>query len=189
MKAKDFGISPDSLHCELKIGVTGSFESRSGHVASGLASAIYVSLDGNFKEVKHDQSLFATNFLDEDTTFMIGPVPIPIGISGSFNLNAEIDFTTDINYAIAFVGMYGAGTEDNEEKWFQINDYPGLYGRAGLSANIRVNPKIGVKIPGIGKRIEIKWATANIADGEMYLNKDHELKFAGQFLGNTFGTN
>lgn len=278
-KPKDREITTDSLHFELKVGITGSFESRKGYMESGLASAIYVSFDGNFKEFKQTLTPITKELFDKDRTFMIGPVPITIGFEGKFYLGLEADFSTNVNYAIEFVGMYGAGADlsldyglknkwnlfsfyvdgsfykylinhteyyagpvteeassgsnggsviiqpgielepsialgpeyvyvgvgvplninfniglglnfkdpgtkpfDPPKKWFQIAN-SNLYGRAGIGANIQVQPKIGVKIPGIGKRIEVNWSAATLAEGEIYLDENYTLQFEGSFLG------
>lgn len=58
-----------------------------------------------------------------------------------------------------------------------------MYGRAGIGADIQVQPKIGVKIPGIGKRIEVNWPAATLAEGEKYLDENYKLQFTGSFLG------
>ena len=55
-KGKEF--SPDTFRSEIKIGITGSFESRSGHIESSLASAVYASFDGNFKEFSKSMTIY-----------------------------------------------------------------------------------------------------------------------------------
>lgn len=275
-KPKEREISTDALHFEFKIGITGSFNSRWGHVDSGLASAIYVSFDGNFKEFDQNISLANTELFDKDRTFMIGPVPITLGFGGKFSLELDADFSTTVNHAIEFVGMYGGGVdltvdygliyirgkfnkylinhteyyagpvtqdvdntssgsslvvkpgidlepsialgpeyvyvgvgvpfhvnfniglglggpkdnlfpEEVRKKWFQIKNFAedfDLYGRAGVEASIQVQPKVGVKLPLISKRLELSWSAATLVSGEIFLNEnktlDYEFKHIGQ---------
>ncbi|MBO5729935.1 MAG: hypothetical protein J6R67_01950 [Treponema sp.] len=109
---KETEIPLDALHFELKLGITGSFESISGHMESGLAGAIYTSFDGNLREFHQEvPNLYKKEFFDDSTTFMIGPVPITLGFGGTFQLGLEAEFSTKVNYAIQFVGMYGGGAE------------------------------------------------------------------------------
>lgn len=108
-KGKEF--SPDTFRSEIKIGITGSFETRSGHIESSLASAVYASFDGNFREFSKSMNIYKKKLFDEDTTFMIGPVPITIGLAGNIGIDVEAQFLTNVNYAIEFVGMYGAGAD------------------------------------------------------------------------------
>lgn len=280
---KDEGkkFSPDSFRSEIKLGITGSFESRSGYIQSSLASAIYASFDGNFREFSKSVTLYEKKLVDEDTTFMIGPIPITIGFAGNIGLDIESEFLTKVNYAIEFVGMYGAGakleldygfrnilnpfsfyvdptfdtyaiskteyyagpvTTDNDsssgsayggqvvlkpfivvspslklgpkytyvgvnvplalslkggfglynesvnlgDKWFMVkenivNDYS-LFGKLGLGASIGVKPVMGIKIPGIGKRIETKFETIPIAKAEYYFDKNRNFQITGTFI-------
>ncbi len=275
-KPKEREIPTDALHFEFKIGITGSFNSRWGHVDSGLASAIYVSFDGNFKNFHQNIPLVNEELFDKDRTFMIGPVPITLGFGGKFSLELDANFSTTVNHAIEFVGMYGGGADltvdygliyirgkfnkysinhteyyagpvtqdvDNTssggslvvkpgidlepsialgpeyvyagvglpfhvnfniglglggpknnlfpeeviKKWFQIKTFAenrDLYGRAGVEAFIQVQPKIGVKIPLISKRLELSWSAATLVSGEIFLNEnktlDYEFKHIGQ---------
>ena len=275
-KPKEREIPTDALHFEFKIGITGSFNSRWGHVDSGLASAIYVSFDGNFKEFHQNILLANEELFDKDRTFMIGPVPITLGFGGKFSLELDANFSTTVNHAIEFVGMYGGGVdltvdygliyirgkfnkysinhteyyagpvtqdvdntssggslvvkpgidlepsialgpeyvyagvglplhvnfniglglggpkvnlfpEEVRNKWFQIKNFAenfDLYGRAGVEAFIQVQPKIGVKIPLISKRLELSWSAATLVSGEIFLNEnktlDYEFKHIGQ---------
>ena len=59
-----------------------------------------------------------------------------------------------------------------------------MYGRAGVEASIQVQPKIGVKIPLISKRLELSWSAATLVSGEIFLNEnktlDYEFKHIGQ---------
>ena len=110
-KPKEREIPTDALHLEFKVGITGSFNSRWGHLESGLASAIYVSFDGNFKQFNQNVPLTNVPLVDTDRTFMIGPIPITLGFGGKFSLGLEGKFFTDKNYAIEFVGMYGGGAD------------------------------------------------------------------------------
>ena len=123
-KPKETEIPLDALHFELKLGITGSFESVSGHMESGLAGAIYASFDGNLREFHQSfPDLYEKDFLDASTTFMIGPVPITLGIEGSFHIGLEAEFSTKVNYAVQFVGMYGGGADLTVdygiEKWYK----------------------------------------------------------------------
>lgn len=62
-----------------------------------------------------------------------------------------------------------------------VNDYS-LFGKLGLGASIGVKPVMGIKIPGIGKRIETKFETIPIAKAEYYFDKDRNFQITGTFI-------
>ena len=114
----------DALHFELKIGITGSFESMTGYMKSSLAAAIYTSFDGNLREFNQQvPNLYQKPFADKSTTFMIGPVPFTLGFDGSFHIDLEAQFSANVNYAVKFVGMYGGGANLSVsygcERWYK----------------------------------------------------------------------
>ena len=102
-------IDTGTYHFDLKLGVTGSFNSRWGHLDSGLASAIYISVDANLKELRIKKNLIRQALVDQSTTFMIGPVPITFGFGTAIGLDLEGEIQTFINFTVEFTGMYGAG--------------------------------------------------------------------------------
>ena len=114
----------DALHFELKIGITGSFESMTGYMKSSLAAAIYTSFDGNLREFNQQvPNLYQKQFADKSTTFMIGPVPFTLGFEGTGSLGLEAQFSANVNYAVKFVGMYGGGANLSVsygcERWYK----------------------------------------------------------------------
>ena len=102
-------IDTATYHFDLKLGVTGSFNSRWGHLDSSLASAIYISVDANLKEVQIKKNLITQTLVNQNKTFMIGPVPITFGFGTEIGLDLEGEIQTFINFAVEFTGMYGAG--------------------------------------------------------------------------------
>ena len=102
-------IDTGTYHFDLKLGVTGSFNSRWGHLDSGLASAIYISVDANLKELRIKKNLIRQALVDQSKTFMIGPVPITFGFGTAIGLDLEGEIQTFINFTVEFTGMYGAG--------------------------------------------------------------------------------
>ena len=123
-KPKQKEVPLDALHFELKIGITGSFESMTGYMKSSLAAAIYTSFDGNLREFNQQlPNLYKKPFADKSTTFMIGPVPFTLGFEGTRSLGLEAQFSTNVNYAVKFVGMYGGGANLSVsygcEKWYK----------------------------------------------------------------------
>ncbi len=114
----------DALHFELKIGITGSFESMTGYMKSSLAAAIYTSFDGNLREFKQElPNLYQKEFADKSTTLMIGPVPFTLGFKGTGSIGLEAQFSANVNYAVKFVGMYGGGADLSVsygcERWYK----------------------------------------------------------------------
>ena len=110
------------FHLELALGINGRLDHTSGHIESDLACAVYIAGNGNFKEFKQDGiELFKKKLADTDKTFMIGPVPITVGIATVFNASMDALISTNLNFAVGFVGMYGGGAKlsvDYGVRWF-----------------------------------------------------------------------
>ena len=115
-------ISLGKFHLELALGINGRLDHTSGHIESDLACAVYIAGNGNFKEFKQDGiELFKKKLADTDKTFMIGPVPITVGIATVFNASMDALISTNLNFAVGFVGMYGGGAKlsvDYGVRWF-----------------------------------------------------------------------
>ena len=115
-------ISLGKFHLELALGINGRLDHTSGHIESDLACAVYIAGNGNFKEFKQDGiELFKKKLADTDKTFMIGPVPITVGIATVFNASMDALISTNLNFAVGFVGMYGGGAKlsvDYGARWF-----------------------------------------------------------------------
>ena len=115
-------ISLGKFHLELALGINGRLDHTSGHIESDLACAVYVAGGGNFKDFKQeDIELYKKKLADTDKTFMIGPVPITVGIATVFNASMDALISTNLNFAVGFVGMYGGGAKlsvDYGARWF-----------------------------------------------------------------------
>lgn len=108
---KDTEIDPETCHFDIKLGVTGSFHTRWGHLDSGLASALYISVDANLKDLNIKKNLLSKTLTDKTKTSMIGPVPITFGFTAEIGLDLEGEIQTPVNFAVEFTGMYGAGMD------------------------------------------------------------------------------
>ena len=110
-KDKDDGteIEVGACHFDIRLGITGSFNSRWGHLDSGLASALYISMNANLKEIEQEMTLIKKSLGESSKTFMIGPIPITFGFETEVGVGLEGAIKTPINFAIEFTGMYGAG--------------------------------------------------------------------------------
>ena len=108
---KDTEIDPETCHFDIKLGVTGSFHTRWGHLDSGLASALYISVDANLKDLNIKKNLLSKELADKTKTSMIGPVPITFGFTAEIGLDLEGEIQTPVNFAVEFTGMYGAGMD------------------------------------------------------------------------------
>lgn len=103
------GIKPSDFNSTLKLGVTGSFNSRWGHLDSSLATAVYISADGSFKTLQKTITVYEKELLDESRVFFVGPIPITVGFSGGISIDVDAEIETPVNFAVGFVGMYGGG--------------------------------------------------------------------------------
>ena len=63
-----------------------------------------------------------------------------------------------------------------------FDDY-NMYGKLGLGASIGVKPVIGIKIPIIGKRIEIPFETKSLVNADYYFDKDRNFKVTFSHIG------
>ena len=113
--------------------------------------------------------------IELEPSIALGPEYVYVGVGVPLNINFNIGL--GLNFK-------DPGTKPFTEpkKWFQIAN-SNLYGPAGIGAESQVQPKIGVKISGIGKRIEVNWSAATLAEGEIYLDENYTLQFTGSFLG------
>ena len=115
-------ISLGKFHLELALGINGRLDHTSGHIESDLACAVYVSGGGSFKDFKQDNiELFKKKLADVERTFMIGPVPITVGVAAGFSVTLDAMISSNLNFAAGFVGMYGGGaklTADYGISWF-----------------------------------------------------------------------
>ena len=105
--------STDELNFDLKLGITGKFDSRWGSLDSGLASAFYISMGANFKNIEKEIDLLDEKIAEKETVFFIGPVPITIGVGVTAGIALEAAISTPINFAMGFTGMYGGGVDLN----------------------------------------------------------------------------
>ena len=112
-KDSSITVNPDELNFDLKLGITGKFDSRWGSLDSGLASAFYISMGANFKNIEKEIDLLQEKIAEKETVFFIGPVPITIGVGVTAGIALEAAISTPINFAMGFTGMYGGGVDLN----------------------------------------------------------------------------
>ena len=112
-KDSSITVNPDELNFDLKLGITGKFDSRWGSLDSGLASAFYISMGANFKNIEKEIDLLDEKIAEKETVFFIGPVPITIGVGVTAGIALEAAISTPINFAMGFTGMYGGGVDLN----------------------------------------------------------------------------
>lgn len=112
-KDSSITVNPDELNFDLKLGITGKFDSRWGYLDSGLASAFYISMGANFKNIEKEIDLLDEKIAEKETVFFIGPVPITIGVGVTAGIALEAAISTPINFAMGFTGMYGGGVDLN----------------------------------------------------------------------------
>lgn len=112
-KDSSITVNTDELNFDLKLGITGKFDSRWGSLDSGLASAFYISMGANFKNIEKEIDLLNEKIAEKETVFFIGPVPITIGVSVTAGIALEAAISTPINFAMGFTGMYGGGVDLN----------------------------------------------------------------------------
>lgn len=280
------GIKPSEFNSTLKLGVTGSFNSRWGHLDSSLATAVYINADGNFKTLQKTFTLYEKELLDKSHVFFVGPIPITVGFSGGISIELDAEIETPVNFAVGFVGMYGGGASFSVDygitittKWlipipygycdgtfdlikinhteyyvgpvvdkidssnafggkfvitpsltfapsiaigpkyayagielpftvgvnlgyglyhkdenkkeelavdfwnhmYTLGDYEN-YGKLSIGTNLAVRPVVGVKIPIIDKKIELKWNAATLFSSEVAFT-DEGIKYVGEFVG------
>lgn len=114
-------IDTESLHFDLALGITGSFNSRWGHLDCGLASAVYVSANANFREISQDGiELWDKDLAEASTTFFIGPVPITMTLEVGAGLSLDGRISTPVNFFAGFTGMYGGGVDFNADYGVKI---------------------------------------------------------------------
>ena len=112
-KDSSITVNPDELNFDLKLGITGKFDSRWGSLDSGLASAFYISMGANFKNIEKEIDLLDEKIAEKENVFFIGPVPITIGVGVTAAINLEAAISTPINFAMGFTGLYGGGCDLN----------------------------------------------------------------------------
>ncbi len=112
-KDSSITVNTDELNFDLKLGITGKFDSRWGCLDSGLASAFYISMGANFKNIEKEIDLLNEKIVEKETVFFIGPVPITIGVGVTAGIALEAAISTPINFAMGFTGMYGGGVDLN----------------------------------------------------------------------------
>lgn len=137
--------------------------------------------------------------LINNTEYYVGPVTQDIGGGNSYGghviFKPAIKLTPSIavgpEYAYAGVGIPvnvyfngGIGLYNKasqlEEAWFMIKEEfiaaYNLYGRLGLGTTVSVEPKLGVKIPLINKKIEHKFSAIPLLDAEVFVNNKHQFE-------------
>lgn len=112
-KDNSLKVELDEVNFDLKLGITGKFDSRWGSLDSGLASAFYISMGANFKNIEKEIDLLNEKIAEKETVFFIGPVPITIGVGVTAGIALEAAISTPINFAMGFTGMYGGGVDLN----------------------------------------------------------------------------
>lgn len=112
-KDNSLKVELDEVNFDLKLGITGKFDSRWGSLDSGLASAFYISMGANFKNIEKEIDLLNERIAEKETVFFIGPVPITIGVGVTAGIALEAAISTPINFAMGFTGMYGGGVDLN----------------------------------------------------------------------------
>ncbi|MBQ1999581.1 MAG: hypothetical protein II220_08885, partial [Spirochaetales bacterium] len=112
-KDNSLKVELDEVNFDLKLGITGKFDSRWGSLDSGLASAFYISMGANFKNIEKEIDLLDEKIAEKETVFFIGPVPITIGVGVTAGIALEAAISTPINFAMGFTGMYGGGVDLN----------------------------------------------------------------------------
>ena len=280
------GIKPSDFNSTLKLGVTGSFNSRWGHLDSSLATAVYISADGSFKTLQKTITVYEKDLIDTSHVFFVGPIPITVGFSGGISIDVDAEIETPVNFAVGFVGMYGGGASFSVDygitvttKWlipipygycdgnfdlikinhteyyvgpvvdkidssnafggkfvitpsltfapsiaigpkyayagiklplsvgvnlgygfyhkdankkeelvkdfwnhmYTLGDYEN-YGKLSIGTKLSVCPVVGVKIPIIDKKIELKWNAATLFEAEVAFT-DEGIKYVGKFVG------
>ena len=280
------GIKPSDFNSTLKLGVTGSFNSRWGHLDSSLATAVYISADGSFKTLQKTITVYEKELVDDSRVFFVGPIPITVGFTGGISIDIDAEIETPVNFAVGFVGMYGGGAsfsvdygitvttkwlipipygycdgtfdlikinhteyyvgpvvdkidssnafggkfiitpsltltpsiaigpkyayaginlplsvgvnlgygfyhkdankkeELAKELWnhmYTLGDYEN-YGKLSIGTKLSVCPVVGVKIPIIDKKIELKWNAATLFSSEVAFT-DEGIKYVGEFVG------
>lgn len=280
------GIKPSDFNSTLKLGITGSFNSRWGHLDSSLATAVYISADGNFKTLQKTFNLYEKELVDKSHVFFVGPIPITVGFTGEISIDVDAEIETPVNFAVGFVGMYGGGASFSVDygvtvttKWlipipygycdgtfdlikinhteyyvgpvvdkidssnafggkfvitpsltfapsiaigpkyayagirlplsvgvnlgygfyhkdankkeelavdfwnhmYTLGDYEN-YGKLSIGTKLSVCPVVGVKIPIIDKKIELKWNAATLFSSEVAFT-DEGIKYVGEFVG------
>ncbi|MEE1289962.1 MAG: hypothetical protein UHW86_02900 [Spirochaetota bacterium] len=112
-KDNSLKVELDEVNFDLKLGITGRFNSSWGSLYSSLASAFYVSMGANFKNIEKEIELFKQQIANPETVFFIGPVPITVGVDVTAAINLEAAINTPINFAMGFTGLYGGGVDLN----------------------------------------------------------------------------
>ena len=112
-KDNSLKVELDEVNFDLKLGITGKFDSRWGSLDSGLASAFYINMGANFKNIEKEIDLLEEKIAEKETVFFIGPVPITIGVGVTAGIALEAAISTPINFAMGFTGMYGGGVDLN----------------------------------------------------------------------------
>ena len=112
-KDNSITLESDELNFDLKLGITGKFDSRWGYLDCGLAGAFYISMGANFKNIEKEIDLLNEEIANPEKVFFIGPVPITIGVGVSAGIALEAAISTPINFAMGFTGMYGGGVDLN----------------------------------------------------------------------------
>lgn len=126
-KDSSIEIKSDEVNVDLKLGITGKFDSRWGSLNCGLASAFYISMGANFKNIEKEVNLLDETIAEKETVFFIGPVPITIGVGVSAGIDLKAAISTPINFAMGFTGMYGGGVDLNATygvRWKFIIPFP-----------------------------------------------------------------
>lgn len=126
-KDNSLKVELDEVNFDLKLGITGSFNSRWGSLDSSLASAFYVSMGANFKNIEKEIELLEEKIANPENVFFFGPVPITVGAEVTAAINLEAAISTPINFAMGFTGLYGGGVSLNADygvKWKFFIPYP-----------------------------------------------------------------
>lgn len=119
-KEKPTIIDPRSLHFDLAFGITGSFNSRWGHLDCSLAGAVYVAAGANFSELFKSFELYNEKLGSSSTTFFFGPVPLTLSLTAKFAVDLEASLSSPINYFVGYCGLYGGGVSFNADYGLKV---------------------------------------------------------------------
>ncbi len=113
----DEDCSVAKVGVKASVGVKGALSVKWGNVESTLSAAIFVEAEvSSFASDKAEGCLFERDFSSSTWNFMVGPVPLSVGLSGKVSLPYELSQTVSESAAVSglvasYTGLYSGSVK------------------------------------------------------------------------------